>query len=317
MKIQHTMLLLLSIIMIGCSNPISSSSDFKIGLFLEDTIDDQGWNSKGYQGLLNIHANMNIDVVFKEEVNTRREIEEAVEAFEKEGVRLLFGHGRIYAEHFTELGKKYPNIHFVSFNGEVDGENVTSLHFNGYSMGFFAGLVAGAMTETGHISVVAAFPWQPEVEGFRDGGKVGNPSANSHIRFVESWTDENKAMEYFNELEEERVDIIYPTGDGYHIALIEAAKDNGSSIIGYVSDQSDLGESTVLTSTVQHVDELYELVAKQYIDRQLQAGNIRYDFQDGVISLGKFSPEVPEEIKKQIEKAMNDYIETGELPTKL
>ncbi len=287
----------------------------KVGLLLEDTIEDQGWNSKGYQGLLTIHANMGIDVVFKEDVKTKQAIENAVKEFEKEGVRLLFGHGRIYAEEFTALADAFPSIHFVSFNGEVAGDNVTSLQFNGYSMGFFAGLVAAAMSETGHVGVIAAYPWQPEIEGFQDGAEQWNERVDIHRKYVESWIDEERALLYFDELNQEKVDVFYPIGDGYHVAVIEKAKEEGLFVIGYVSDQSDLGESTVLTSTVQHVDQLYELIARQYMDGELPAGNVSYDFQDEVISLGRFSPEVPNEIKQEIEEAINTYMESGELPT--
>ena len=315
MKIQHFLLLLLPILLIGCADPISSSSNQKIGLLLEDTIDDQGWNSKGYQGLLNIHANMNVEVVFKEDMNTEEKVENAVAEFIEDDVNLIFGHGRIFADFFTEIGQEYPDVHFVSFNGDVEGENVTSLHFDSYSMGFFAGMVASAMTETGEVGVIAAFPWQPEVEGFEDGAKLGHSTTDVHVKFVGDWTDDEQALHYFKELQEKEVDVFYPTGDGYHVKVIEEAKKEGLFAIGFVGDQSDLGESTVLTSTVQHVDHLYELVAEQYSNNELEAGNVSYDFQDGVISLGQFSPKVPEDIQAQIKEAVEIYIETGELPT--
>ncbi|TWI57228.1 BMP family ABC transporter substrate-binding protein [Halalkalibacter nanhaiisediminis] len=316
MKIQHFLLLLLPILLIGCTDPTNSSTNQKVGLLLEDTIDDQGWNSKGYQGLLNIHTNMNTEVVFKEEMDSEEKVHHAVAEFVEDDVRLIFGHGRIFADFFTDLGKTYPDIHFVSFNGDVEGENVTSLHFDSYSMGFFAGMIASTMSKTGDVGVIAAFPWQPEVEGFKDGAKIGNSKTSVHVKFVDDWTDGERALGYFDELKKENVDVVYPTGDGFHVKVIEEAKREGIFAIGFVGDQSDLGESTVLTSTVQHVDHLYEIVAKQYYNNELEAGNVSYDFQDGVISLGQFSPKIPEEIQVQIEDAVNTYIETGELPTK-
>lgn len=315
MKIQHFLLLLLPILLIGCADSTSSSQVQKVGLLLEDTIDDQGWNSKGYQGLLNIHANMNTEVMFREDMNTEDKVHSAVTEFVENDVNLIFGHGRIFADFFTDLGKQYPDVHFVSFNGDVEGENVTSLHFDSYAMGFFAGMVASAMTETGDVGVIAAFPWQPEVEGFGDGAKIGHSSTQVHVSFVGDWTDNEQALEYFKELQKKKVDVIYPTGDGYHVKIIEEAKKEGLFAIGYVGDQSDLGESTVLTSTIQHVDHLYELVADQYSKHELKSGNVSYDFQDGVISLGRFSPKVPEDIRAKIEEAVKTYIETGELPT--
>ncbi|WP_332689265.1 BMP family ABC transporter substrate-binding protein [Halalkalibacter lacteus] len=315
MFIQRFLLLLLLIQLIGCSNSSSTPSTInRVGLLLEDTIDDQGWNSKGYQGLLNIHSNLNVDVVFKENINTEEKVRKAVESFVTDDVNLIFGHGRFFADLFTELGTTYPDIHFVSFNGEVQGDNVTSLHFDSYAMGYFAGMVAAAMTETGDVGVIAAHNWQPEVEGFHDGASLSGLKTNVHLKFVEGWTNSDVALTYFDDLKRTGVDVFYPAGDGYHLDLIEQIRKEGLYVIGFVGDQSDLGESTVLTSTVQHVDYLYELVAEQFNKNELGPGNLRFDFQDGVISLGDFSSKVPEGIQLQVEEAIRNYIETGELP---
>lgn len=115
-------------------------------------------------------------------------------------------------------------------------------------------------------------------------------------------------------MKDDGVDVFYPTGDGYHVNIIEKSKQEGLYAIGYVNDQSDLGEATVLTSTIQHVDSLYELVAEKYQQGELKPGNLTYDFQDGVITLGPFSSQVPVEVKEQIKEAVNVYVESGKLP---
>lgn len=103
-------------------------------------------------------------------------------------------------------------------------------------------------------------------------------------------------------------------GDGYNVPVIEKLKEEGLYAIGYISDQSDLGESVVLTSTVQHVDVLYELVAEKFNEGELESGNLTFDFQDEVLSLGKFSPDVDEEFKKELNAAIENYKKTGKLP---
>ena len=102
----------------------------------------------------------------------------------------------------------------------------------------------------------------------------------------------------------------------FNVPVIEKIKENGLYAIGHVSDQADLGQSTVLTSTVQHVDKLYELVAEKYSKGTLESGNLNFDFQEGVISMGAYSPLVDEEFQAEIEiKPIEEYIETGNLPT--
>ncbi|MFA9458713.1 BMP family ABC transporter substrate-binding protein [Halalkalibacter sp. AB-rgal2] len=301
--------------LLGCSQTDeTSASSSKIGLLLENTIDDQGWNSKGYQGLLNIHSKFEVDVVFKENIDSEAKVERAVEEFASEGVTLVFGHGHFYSEPFTELGKQYEDLHFVSFNGSVEGNNVTSLHFDGYAMGFFAGLIAAKMSETHQVGVIAAFPWQSEVEGFYEGATL-DEMTTVRIDYVEDWANEEKALDFFNDMVASGVDVFYPTGDGFHVRVVEETKREGLYVIGYVSDQLDLGGTTVLTSTIQKVDGLYELIANQYQKGELVGGNLMYDFGDGVISLGPFGSEVPEDVQIKMEDAVNHFIETGELPT--
>ncbi|WP_062048010.1 BMP family ABC transporter substrate-binding protein [Bacillus sp. JCM 19034] len=303
-------------LLVGCSEGDESqaSSSSKIGLLMEATIDDQGWNSKGYQGLLNIHSKLGIDVVFKENIDTEAKVERAVEEFAEEGVSLIFGHGNFYAIPFTRLGQQYDNLHFVSFNGSVEGENVTSLHFDSYAMGFFAGIIAAKMSETQQVGVIAAFPWQSEVEGFYEGASLDH-NTTVQIHYVEDWIDDEKALAIFREMVSDGVDVFYPAGDGFHVRLVEETKNEGLYAIGYISDQIDLGEATVLTSTIQKVDLLYELVAEQYRNGELTGGNYMYNFEDGVISLGPFGSNVPEEVQVQMMEAVDHFIETGELPT--
>ncbi|MCD8510197.1 MAG: BMP family ABC transporter substrate-binding protein [Bacillus sp. (in: Bacteria)] len=297
----------------GCSTPSEGKLE-KAGLLLSDPIDDQGWNSMAYQGILNVQSNLGIQVYVKEDIKTEQQVAEAIEQFHLEGVNLVFGHSFIYADHFMQIKDKYPEMYFVSFNGAVDGKNITSLHFEGYAMGYFAGMLASEMTETKVLGVIAAFDFQPEVQGFVDGATLNNPEVEVLVDFVHNWVDTTRALVIFEEMKDAGVDIFYPAGDGYHVSVVQEAKKAGLYAIGYVRDQSDLGENTILTSTVQHVEKLYEYVAEAYDSGTLEEGNKYYDFAEGVISLGTFSSEVPPSLKAKVEAMIKDYIETGVLP---
>ncbi|CAM3662240.1 BMP family ABC transporter substrate-binding protein [Mesobacillus zeae] len=303
-------LLLLS----GCGHSFHSGKIQKVGLLVPETINDQVWGTKGYRGLLKIQSRFNADVFYKESMDSVTEVEQAVEEFQQKGVNLIFGHGNEYAEYFNRLSEKYPEIHFVSFNGDAKKKNTTSLNFEAYSMGFFGGMVAGHMTKTGKVSILAAYEWQPEIEGFYEGAIFQNKNVEVDIRYVGHWDHDQRAIEIFDEAVNEGADVIYPAGDGYNVPIIERTKEKGLYVIGYISDQSDLGESTVLTSTVQHVDELYELAAERFDAGNLDSGNLSFDFQDGVITLGKFSPKVDPEFRKALNKQIKEYKKTGRLP---
>ncbi len=298
----------------ACGQPATNLSTTKIGLLLPDTINEPIWGNKGYKGLLLIQSALKADVYYKESMKTRSEVKEALDEFEEEGVNLVFGHGSEYGPFFEELHNDYPDMDFVYFNGNYTAENVTSIKFESHAMGFFGGMVAAEMSKTKHIGVISAFNWQPEVEGFVKGAEYQDPNVVVDVHFTKSWSNNEKALQAYSEMEKTGVDVFYPAGDSFNLPVIEAVKEDGHYAIGYVSDQLDLGESTVLTSTVQHVEGLYKLIANQYISGKFQHGIKTFDFRDDVISLGDFSPEVPDELKIKVNKAVELYKLTGELP---
>jgi transcriptional activator of comK gene len=310
-------LLMLVLIVSGCAKSGSSEKIEKVGLLVPETINDQVWGTKGYKGMLRIQSEFEVDVFYKEGMDNEKIVLKAVQEYSEKGVNLIFGHGSEYAPWFNQLAIKYPDIHFVCFNGDVRGENVTSLNFKADAMGFFGGMVAGEMTKTNKVGVIAAFEWQPEVNGFFEGALYQNPEVQVEITYTENWDDIDIALEKLDTMLGNGVDVIYPAGDGFNVPVIQRLKEKGLYAIGFVSDQSDLGEATVLTSTVQHVELLYEVVANDFNSGKLKAGNLYYDYDDKVITMGKYSPEVSDDLQNEIAKAVNVYIETGNLPNQI
>lgn len=315
---QKLLLVLFSVLFLftACGQPATKLTTTKVGLLLPETINEPVWGSKGYNGLLKIQSDLHADVFYKEGMKTISDVKKALDEFEEQGVNLVFGHGSEYGPFFEELHKDYPEMDFVYFNGNFTADNVTSIQFESHAMGFFGGMVAAKMSKTKHIGVIAAFDWQPEIEGFIKGAEYEDPAVDVSVSYTKSWSSKEKALSAYNEMARKGVDVFYPAGDSFNLPVIEKIKEDGHYAIGYVSDQLDVGESTVLTSTVQNVEKLYELVATEYIAGKFKHGIKSYDFQDGVISLGTFSSEVPNDVKNEVAKAVEVYKLTGELPNK-
>ncbi|OMP67103.1 BMP family ABC transporter substrate-binding protein [Domibacillus epiphyticus] len=302
------------LLMTGCSNETEKSEMTSAGMLITDTISDQVWGTKGYKGMLKIQSEYGVDVFYKERINSQALAERAVDELAHKGVNLIFGHGMEYAEYFNKIAPDYPNIHFVSFNGDAKRKNTTSLKFEGHAMGFFGGMTAAHASKTDTIAVIATFQWQPEVKGFNDGALYVNPDAKVITEYVNNWDDTETALAVLDKAIAAGADVIYPAGDGYNVPVIEKVKEHNLRAIGYVSDQSDLGRDTVLTSTVQHVDRLYSLVAGQYAEGSLDSGNVSFDFADNVISLSPFGESIDPEFAAKMDKLIDDYKKTGQLP---
>ncbi len=132
-------LILVSLLLLGgCGQPLATGKVEKVGLLVPETINDQVWGTKGYRGLLQIQSSLGVDVFFKEGMNSQEDVEAAVKEFDRKGVNLIYGHGNEYAAYFNKISGNYPDIHFISFNGDARTKNTTSLNFKGYAMGFLA-----------------------------------------------------------------------------------------------------------------------------------------------------------------------------------
>ncbi|KIL73087.1 BMP family ABC transporter substrate-binding protein [Bacillus badius] len=306
----------LLVFLAGCSEEKESKKLKKVGLLVPDTINDQVWGTNGYMGMLKIQKAYGTDIFYKENIHSQALVERAVEEFSHKGINIVFGHGNEYADYFNKLAPDYPDMHFVSFNGNANEKNTTSLKFEAHAMGFFGGMTAAHFSKTGTVGVVATYKWQPEVKGFVEGAKFARKDIHVAARYVENWDDSEKALQLLDKVIAEGADVVYPAGDGYNVAVIDKLKAKGLHAIGYVSDQSDLGKETVLTSTVEHADKLYLLVADQFVKGKLKSGNLHFDFADGVISLSPFSEEVDKDFQKKINGYIDQYIKTGKLPNK-
>ncbi|WP_449354080.1 BMP family ABC transporter substrate-binding protein [Virgibacillus natechei] len=305
-----------SVLMIlsGCSSNFEGGKIQNVGMLVDSSIDNQAVAEKGYEGLQNIGEKYEVNVFYEENVTTEQETMEAVEAFVEDGVNLIFGHSNIYGAHFADIASTYPDVHFVYSNGGYVDDNVTSLNFDSHAMSFFAGMVAGKMTESDQIGMISAYEWQPEIEGFYEGVNYQNPSAEVRIEFNSDWNETNSASEIYDDMRDDGVDVFYPTGDAYSAGVIEQAEEDDLYAIGYGSDQSEIAKSTVLTSTVQHVDKLYELVAEEFNEDSLGGSIMTFDFEDELISLGEFSPDVPTYFQNEVKEAVEEYVNNDLLP---
>lgn len=68
-----------------------------------------------------------------------------------------------------------------------------------------------------------------------------------------------------------------------------------------------MGENVVLTSTIQHVDDAYELTADEFNKGTLKGGKRSFDIQEGVIEMGKFSPVVDPSFQEEMKRLIDEY----------
>ncbi|SHM42461.1 BMP family ABC transporter substrate-binding protein [Gracilibacillus kekensis] len=298
----------------GCQSNANGEEIERVGMLIENTIHDQTWGNKGYRGLLDIQEEFDMDVYFREGVQTQQQVNIAVEELSNQGVQVIIGHSSTFGEYFNQIKDSYPDITFVYVNGGYSDDNLISLNFNSLSMGFFAGMIAGEMTESNRVGIIAAYEWQPEVEGFYEGVLYQNSDAKVDIQYVYDWDEKDLALEHYEKMVNQNVDVIYPAGDAYSVSIVENVMHDGIYSIGYVNDQQDLGGQSVLTSTIQHIDKLYVYAIDQLQKGELEGGIYNFGFSEKVISMGPYSSHLPERFTENLKDIISEYIDSGLLP---
>lgn len=310
------LVLMLGVILSGCMNNDEVSNDERamkeekeklphIAVLIEGSIYDQGWNSKAYDALRQIEEVYGRDVDYVELNNdtSYARIAEAVEDCYQKGARVLIGHGNVFGEPFLKLAPSYPSIQFVTINGDVHDERVTSIHFSGYMTGFLAGSLAALMSENGDVGIVSAYPEQSEIAGFERGAKYMRADVNVRWQAVGSWDDREGGRKAAQALIAAGSDVIFPAGDGFAIEVLDEARRSGIYAVGFILDQSFVARNTVLASVMQNVEDVYLKIADHLVRGTIEKmQGMVFDVRNGGQALSPYGPMVPPAVQDRMER---------------
>lgn len=158
-----------------------------------------------------------------------------------------------YMEDTVKAGPKYPDRYFMHCSGFKRAENVGTYFAELYQTYYLNGLMAGALTKTGKIGYVGAFPI-PEVvrhiDAFALGIKAVNPDARVHVKWIYAWYGPDKAKEAAQALIAEGCDNLAFTEDTP--AVIEVGQEHtekGKQIYTYshYSPMEQYGKDSVVS----------------------------------------------------------------------
>ncbi|WP_414051149.1 BMP family ABC transporter substrate-binding protein [Macrococcus animalis] len=284
-----------------------------VGFIFPDSIHDQTWSTEGYKAMLDIVQEYDTNFYIQENIDTDDKTRVILNQLMQRDVSIVYGQGSQYEKLFNEYAVKYPKVHFVFTNGKSEHKNVTALNIEAYSMGFFAGYLASHESKTHNVGVIGAFDYQPEIIGFRDGAHFENDRTVVQATFVKTWGYHSDATLITKKMIENDVDIFYPAADGINTEVMGVVKDYDRKAIGYISDQSYLGDY-VIASTIQDISKLYQDIAKDYSEGRLVGGTKYFGMRDDVTGVKSFSPLVTSETEEKMNQIMEDYIIKDVLP---
>jgi len=224
---------------------------------------EEPWDNVIHQALLKAKAELGITYDYSDKNGYGPDFEKALRDVASKGYDVIFGDAFGNEEAVRKVASEYPQIQFAFGSGGGPAQPNFSV-FDNYlhEPAYLAGIVAGRMTKTNVLGVVAAMPVEEVnriVNAFISGAKQVNPNVKVRVNYIDSWFDPTKAKELALAQIDAGADILYAERDG----VIQAAKERGKLAIGNMLDQASLAPDTVITSTVW---DLYALV-KHVIQR--------------------------------------------------
>ena len=225
---------------------------------------EEPWDGVIHQALLKAQTAGEIDYEFTENIGYSGDMERVLrETATTKKPDIIFGDAFGNEEAVRTVAAEFPQIAFVFGSGLGPSEPNLSVFDNWiHEPAYLCGMLAGGLTKTNVIGVVAAMP-VPEVNrlvnAFIVGAKEVNPKAVVLVSFINSFFDPAAAKEAALAQIDNKADVLYAERFG----VIEAAQSKGLFVFGNMSDQNSLAPDLVVTGPVWDMQPTVEYVISQ------------------------------------------------------
>lgn len=197
-----------------------------------------------------------------------------------------------YMDATVEAAKKYPNKTFMHCSGFKQADNLGTYYAELYQAYYLNGLMAGALTKSGKVGYVGAFPI-PEVvrhiNAYALGVKAANPAASVSVRWINSWYDPTKAKEAAEALIAEGVDAMAFTEDSPSVIEVAAAHTKAGQPVhafSHYSPMQDFGPEAVPSGQLVDWAIMYDKILNDFKAGTWNNADLWWKMGEGAAVLG-------------------------------
>ena len=210
----------------------------------------------------------------------------------QQGAKVVFTTSFGFMDGTLAAAKRYPTVIFAHATGFKRAPNVATYMADFYQVYYLNGLMAGALTKSGKIAYVGAFPI-PEVKrhisAFALGVRAVNPKATVNVRWLFSWFDPAKAKEATEALVAGRADVYAFTEDSPTVIQVAAKK--GLLSFSHYSPMQKFAPEHVVSGQLVHWDRIYvdflqKVLAGKYTTTNLQDVDYWWLLSEKAVELG-------------------------------
>ncbi len=264
---------------------------------------DYGYNTSMDRGRLYVEKNLpGTKTLHVENIPETAEVEKVMERMIRSGASVVFATSYGYLDYAIALGKKYPKVAFLHAGGLKLGDNVGTYWANSDDAMYLAGMAAGAVSKSGKLGFIAAFPIPQvvrSINSFTLGAQAMNPAATTTVVWTGGWLLPAKEAEATNSLVDAGIDVIGEQVDS-PMSIAQTAEKRGIHVVGKDVDVSNLAPKAVLTGASWNWGPTMLKLTKEIQAGTWKPSHVRGDLKDGTVVLDKFGPAVPEAVRKTI-----------------
>jgi len=241
---------------------------------------------------------------FVESVPESADAERVIRDFASQGNKLVFGTTFGYMDPMLKVAADFKDVKFEHATGYKQAENMRTYDSRTYEGAYLAGVIAGKMTKTNTLGVVASIPI-PEVirniNSFTLGAQSSNPKIKTRVVWVNEWFNPPKETEAATSLINGGADVLFQNTDS--AAVLKTAQEKGKRAFGWDSDMTAYGPKAHLASAIINWTPYYLKATKEALDGQWQGGgHTWWGVKEGAIDLVSVAEDVPAETKARIEQ---------------
>jgi simple sugar transport system substrate-binding protein len=193
-------------------------------------------------------------------------------------------------------------VKFEHATGYKSADNMRTYDSRTYEGAYMAGLIAGKMSKTGTLGVVASVPI-PEVirniNSFTLGAQTSNPKIKTKVVWVNEWFNPPKETEAATSLINGGADVLFQNTDSP--AVLKTAQDKGKRAFGWDSDMTAYGPKAHLASAIINWTPYYMKATKDALEGTWKTGGVWWGVKEGAIDIVSIAEDVPAETKAKVD----------------
>ena len=274
------------------------AKEYRAGFIYVTPSQDAGWSHSHDLGRQALEKMPEVTTIFVDSISEDAHAESVLTHMAGSGYDIVFATSFGYMEAVHRVAPNFPGTIFMHCSGYRRAKNVGVYFGRMYEARYLTGLVAGAMTRTGVVGYVAAYPLPEVIRGinaFTLGVREINPKASVHVRWVKSWHDADRETQLANELVNGKADVLAQHLDSPATQIV--AQKRGVYSVGYSQDMSAFAPQAHLTAAVWHWEAIYEYTMKRVMEGRWTSEPIWWGLDRGVVDIGAFGPMVDKKIR--------------------